>query len=395
MGYQHGYLLNDEIKENMRMINRFFERRGYPYELIVQIWDEMKDFLPKQYKNEMQGMADALSVSFEKVAVYNTWPAVINHIFVSCCSAALWDSATIDGNLYHMRSLDILQPGLNIKDPETGKTFRENQILLVRQPDNGYASVYPVSAGAIYSWGGVNERSIAIAANTCLTSDSTFNGISIAFRIRMVLDHAISAYDAIDIINENRTCGWNVIISDGKIPMGYVIEQTANLVYTGTWFHPVESTDPFWEIENVVRRTPMFISPNCAATQQYRKNYDPSGLRGFLLFLMGKNLYFTVWSKYRALSKNFENQFGSLDLNNTISMLRDTYLGETDFLFRLTQKISPYKSLHQWVVCPKTGEIVICFADAENDTACKNPVHYFKMSELIKAKSKQYNPYIL
>ena len=387
MGYQHGFLLKDEIKENMRMITSFFERRGYSYDVIREIWDVMKVFLPQQYKDEMQGMADGLGASFDEVAVYNTWPAVVNHIFVACCGASIWDSATVDGKLYHMRSLDILHPGLGIKDPDTGTFFRENQVLIVRKPDNGYASVYPASAGAVYSWGGVNEEGIAISANTCLTYDSTFLGISAAFRMRMVLDYTNSTGDVLKIINSNRTCGWNFIISDGKNPEGYVVEQTANLVYVGTWFHPAESKDPFWEIENVVRRTPMFISPTCAATEPQRKHYDPGGLRGFVLFLMKKNLYFTMWSKYKALSKEFENQWGTMDLNNTMSLLRDVYLGKTDFVFSMLQKskYSCYKALHQWVACPETGEMVISFSDSDKDTSCENPVHYFNMFELLEA----------
>ena len=388
MGYQHGFLLKDEIKENMRMITLFFEKRGYSYNVVLEIWDVMKGFLPQQYKDEMQGMADGSGVSFEEIAVYNTWPAVVNHIFVSCCGAAIWGSATVDDKLYHMRSLDILQPGLGIKDPETETTFRENQVLIVRKPDNGYASIYPASAGAVYSWGGLNEEGIAISANTCLTYDSTFLGISAAFRMRMVLDYADTAEEVINIINSNRTCGWNFIISDGKVPIGYVIEQTANLLYVGTWFHPVESADPFWQIEDVVRRTPMFISPACAATDPQRKLYNPGGLRGFLFFLMGKNLYFTVWTKYKALSKEFENQWGTLDLNSTISLLRNVYLGKTDFLFSIFQRSKSYcyKSLHQWVACPKTGDIIISFADVDHETACENPVHFFKMSELLDAE---------
>ena len=386
MGYQHGSLLKDEIIENMRMISIWFEKMGFSYDVFLEIWDVMKGFLPQGYKDEMQGMADGLGVSFEEVTVYNTWPAVINHVFVSCCGSASWDSATVDDKLYHMRSLDILHPVHDIKDPDTGTYFRENQVLIVRKPDNRYASFYPASAGAIYSWRGINEKGIAIGANTCLTYDSTFYGISAAFRMRMVLDYAATAEEAINIINSKRTCGWNFIISDGKIPKGYVIEQTANLVYVGTWFDPVESTDPFWKIEDVIRRCPMFISPVCSATQQQRKYYDPSGLRGFLMFLMGKNMYFTVWNKYRALSKEFEKQWGTLDLNSTMSLLRDVYLGKTDFLFYLMQKFRSYKALHQWGACPETGDMVISFADADNETACENPTHYFKLSELLEAE---------
>ena len=386
MGYQQGSFLQDEIKQNIRMMDSWLEQRGFSYDDLLALWAVMKEYLPEMYKDEMQGMADSVDVSFEQIAVYNTWPAVINHVLVSCCGSAAWGSATLDGKLYFMRSLDILHPGWGITDPETGTLFRENQVLIVRNPDDSYASVYPCSAGAVYSWGGMNEQGIAIESNTCLTYDSTFHGISAAFRMRMVLDSAASAEEAISIINAKRTCGWNFILSDGKIPRGYVIEQTANLLYVGVWFDPIESIDPFWEIEDVVRRCVMFNSPACAATQQERKQYDPSGLDGFLLFLLGKNLYFPVWCKYKALSQEIEKQYAALDVNSTMSLLRDVYLGKTDFLFAITQILSSFKALHQWVACPQTGDIVISFADRDTDTACKNPVYYLNFFDLLHAE---------
>jgi hypothetical protein len=186
-------------------------------------------------------------------------------------------------------------------------------------------------------------------------------------------------------MNSNRTCGWNFIVSDGNIPQGYVIEQTANLVYVGTWLDPVESTVPFWEIEDVVRRSPMFISPMCAATQKYRPFYDPSGLRGLVFFFLGKNPYFSQWSQYRAMSTEIERQWGTLNLNSTMALFRDVYLGRTDLLFLMMQAMSSYPAFHQWVACPETGDLVISFADAVT-TAVENPVHYFNLRKLLEVE---------
>ena len=357
-------------------------QEGYSYDALLEIWAVMEAYLPQYYKDEIQGMADGLEMSFEDVAVYSMWPAVFNHLF--CCGGAIWGSATKEGKLYHFRSLDWSN-GFSFNDPESDSYLRENQVLIVRNPDIGYASVYPEFAGAICCWGGINEKGIAIGENTCLTYDTTFQGISAAFRMRMVLDHASTAEKAIEIMNSNRTCGWNFIVSDGNIPRGYVIEQTANLVYVGTSFDSVESTSPFWEIEDVVRRGPCFINPLCAATQKERPYYDPSGLRGFLLFFISKNPYFAVWSQYKALSQEIENQWGSLDLNTTVSLLRDVYLGRTDGLFLLMQIMGSYRSFHQWIACPETGELVISFANRDN-TAVRNQVQYFTISELIAAE---------
>ena len=382
MGYQHGFLLKDEIKENMRIFLGFLEEKGYHYDDLLEIWDVMKDYLPQEYIDEMQGMADGAGLYFEDIAAYCTWPAVFNHLY--CCGIVAWGSATSDGNLYHLRSLDWAG-GFDLSDSETGTYLRENQVLIVRKPNNGYASVYPEFAGAISSWGGINEKGIGIGETTCLTYDTTFHGISAAFRMRMVLDRASDAKEAIDIVTSNRTCGWNFVISDGKIPMGYVVEQTANLVYVGTWFDPVESIPPFWEIENVVRRSPMFISPMCASTQKERPFYDPSGLRGFLFFLAGKNPYFVIWNQYRALSEEIEKQWGTLNLNSTMTMLRDVYLGKTDFIFYVMQKLGSFKAFHQWVACPESGDIVVSFATRDK-AACENPVHYFNLYKLLESE---------
>ena len=59
---------------------------------------------------------------------------------------------------------------------------------------------------------------------------------------------------------------------------------------------------------------------------------------------------------------------------------------KSDFIFYVTQKLSSYKALHQWVACPETGDIVVSFSDDVNDTACENLVHYFKMSELFEVE---------
>ena len=47
-------------------------------------------------------------------------------------------------------------------------------------------------------------------------------------------------------------------LDDGKIGVGYAVEITANFTYVGTWDDPVEDKNPFWAIENVVRRTNFF-----------------------------------------------------------------------------------------------------------------------------------------
>lgn len=381
MGYQHGALLSDEIQENLRAQLPYFEDHGFPYDNILNTWHIMDDYLPDEYKEEMRGLADGSGLSFDEIAVLNTMPALFNHMF-SCCEISIWGDATTDGKLYHARSLDW---SLTVPDPETGVNLHENIVLFVRNPEYGHGSVYPDCAGYITAWSGVNEQGIVVGEDSCITADTTFNGICPAFRMRMVLDCADTAEEAIDILVSNRTCGTNFVLSDAKIPIGYAFDQTANISYVGTWDDPVEGTSPFWQVRHVVRRTPQFIAPECAAVEIGRLRYDPSGLRGFLEALTGKSFMFVDWTHYRALSEQIEKYYGTLDLNSTMMALREEYTGKSDFLMNLALALGAYQTMAQFVVCPETGGMLISFA-SKDEKACYNPVHYFNLYELLEAE---------
>ncbi len=379
MGYQHGRLLDERIGVAMRAQLDAFERHGYDYEDILEVWRVMRPYLPGCYLEEMQGMADGSSLSFEEVAVLNTMPALFNHM-VSCCEISLWGDATASGGLYHVRSFDWQ---LDVRDPVTGRRLQSTLVVMVRDPAGAHASMYPEFAGNIGCWSGFNEQGIAIGEDTCLTNDTTFHGISAFFRMRMVLDRADSAGEAVDIMTHNRTCGWNFVISDAGQPAGYALEQTANISYVGTWDSEEEGVAPFWQIKDVVRRTPMYVTPQCAEVELDRVRYDPSGPLSFFWALTGKTYMFIPWMHYRALSEEVERRYGTLDLNGTMDLLRDEYTGRTDLVFGVAVHVSEiYRSLFQWVAQPSTGEMVVSFAGDET-RACSMPVHYFRLDALL------------
>lgn len=384
MGYQHGFLLRDEIGEALRAQLTYFENNGYLYEKILEVWNIMDDYLPHEYKDEMQGMADGAGMSFEDIAVLNMMPAVLNiAIGGTCCELSLWGDATADGKLIHVRSFDWK---FDLTDPETGTLLQENIVILIRTPETGYASIIPEFAGAVSAWHGINKKGIAVGEVSCMTSDTTLHGISQCFRMRMMLDRCDTAEQAISILTSNRTCGTNFILSDANVPIGYVFEQTANNSYVGTWNDPVESTDPFWQIKDVVRRTWIYINPECAAVENKRIRYDPSGLRAIWDAATGKSNMIWPWIHYRALSQQIEKYYGTLNVSSTMMALREEYSGKSNFMWYIATHLYGIGScLYQWVVCPETGEMAISFA--RSDTwACYEPVHYFNIYELMEAE---------
>ena len=377
MGYQHGYFLKDEIQANTRMLTDFFNTAGFPYETLLHNWNIMKTYAPNNYIMEIQGIADGSGIPLEEIGVFNILHDTAN--LMHCCGAILWNDATINGELIHVRSGDL---SVNIYDPISGTYFQENQVMLVHKPNDGFASMSPTWCGGAGTYGGINEKGIGVGETTCWTNETTLEGTCASFRMGEVLDTANNALRALQIMDSNKTCGWDLFISDGNEPIGYVLEQTMNRSYICTWDDPEESNDPFWKIDYVIRRGNCFLSKTCASTQ--RKRYDPSGVSGLFDFVTGQNAYFLIWNHYKALSKGIEKGWGSFDLNGTMDMLREVYSGKTDPIYHLLSVfIFPPQPIQQWVACPITGEMVVSFASSDK-IASECPVHYFNLFKLIE-----------
>jgi len=388
MGYQHGYLLKDNIEKHLRAQLNYFIDYDFDYNRILKIWNISKEFLPSNYIQELRGIANGSELPFNDIAVLNTIPLIFNQIINSCTGFAAWGSSTKNGNLYHMRSFDWY---IDIEDPETKAKIQDLAILIVRKPIHSYSSFSPELPGWTCAWSGINEKGISIGEMTCFTDLINNKGISAAFRIRMVLDYASSIEDALIILNSNKTCGWNFIISDGKIPKAYFVEQNTNFSYVGTWDDLIESKKPFWKIDYVIRRTNFFIHPNLSKTQ--RKFYDlrlylfPS-LFYFLNNDWENNIYYRVWLRYKDLSKEIEKKLGDLDLNSSMNLTRDAY--SIGFLkqgfIQLLNGFNNHADLWQWISCPKTGDILISFAKGDIP-AHQSQVHYFNLFKLLEKKS--------
>ena len=380
MGYQHGYLLRNETKENLRAILNDAAQHNVTKEKLLQIWNITKQHMPQEYIDELHGLADGAGVSFNDVVAAYT--AIISW-GSKCFGIAAWNNATIDKKLYFFRSFDL---PMNMADPVTGKRMHDNAVLIVRKPENGYASITPSIAGSLHGGGGFNAAGVAIGMHTSLTHDFTFDGTPAIFRVQQVLDHAGNSSQAINYIIRNRTAGWTFIIADAKVPIGYAVETTAHQYYVGSYNNAVESIPPFWEIKEVVRRTNFFISPELASTQ--RNHYDPSGLKGFIRIFTQNDPYFVIWRSYKAMSELIEANYGNFDLNTSMQLFQKGYRGDTDVMLKILIKLAEGTSFNRawnmWVACPENGDIVVSFAHG-NKIAFDEPYHYFNLYKLLQS----------
>jgi hypothetical protein len=381
MGYQHGYLLREKVQGNIRAFLHFAQA-AISYDALLSMWDTMSVYIPQEYKDELQGIADGANISFNDIAVSI---AAIEYADHGCYGIAAWGPATIDGKLYHARSFDLPS---TIQDPVTGKYAHENTVLVVRKPTNRSASLCPSIAGSFHTGGGINEHGVALGIQICWSKDQTFQGNPYHFRIQQVLDYATTAEVAISIVNTNRTHGFNFIISQATPPEGFVVEQTANSTYVGIYDDSVESTHPFWAIDHVVRRSNVFIDPTIAATQ--RKRYDPTGFIGFLNLLLYKKTncpFFAVYQLYSSVSKGIYIAWSTMDLNGTMQVLQNGYCADHNVLLRLIEILGKGTGMaeawNQWTACPDTGDMIVSFA-THDQMAFKSEPHYFNLYQLLQ-----------
>ncbi|MBN1861993.1 MAG: hypothetical protein JW840_11110 [Candidatus Thermoplasmatota archaeon] len=381
MGFQHGYLLRTEVQENIRAFIHYAEQYLTVPDLLM-LWNTSQPYIPAQYIQEIQGIADGANISFDDIAAAITAVEYSDH---GCFGIAAWGPATTDGTLYHARSFDLPS---NIKDPVSKKFVHENTVLIVRNPLNGSASISPSVAGSFHTGGGMNSHGVCLGIQICWSKDQTFEGNLYHFRVQEVLDSATTAEEAIQILNTNRTHGFNFVVSQADPACGFVLEQTANLTYIGTHNDSVESTPPFWAIKHVARRTNVFIDPTIAETQ--RKRYDPTGLIGFLnlLFFQKSCPFFAVYQLYKSVSKSINSSWGALTLNETMDVLQNGYRAKG---FPLLQVIKFFgrgtgmaEAWNQWVACGKTGDMVVSFATHEHLAFQTEPT-YVNFYELLSA----------
>jgi hypothetical protein len=378
MGYQHGSLLKEKIDQNYRIIldnaNPDF------YEIILEIWEGILAFTtPDEYIEEMHGIADGSGKTLEEVAVYTI--GFLAFIFTKGCSDMVaWGPATYDEELYHYHSTD--EPTI-AKDDETGIYLHENQAIMVRNPDDGYASLGVFIPGGVGCWGGINEKAISISGETSTSFDETNYCILPMIQMRIILDSTSSVVEALEIFKTTSKGGGNYFVGDGKIPVSYVCELTANYFYIGTWNDPTESTRPFWKIDHVIRRKNMFLHPLTSKTQ--RKFYNPWIY--IIPFFAKKEInWFIPWRYYKTISQETERMWGDIDLNKTMDMARSVYRGETDNYLGFRYRIGRIKfaSYHQWAACPMRGDFAISFARGENFAQYED-VHHFNLFELLNS----------
>lgn len=351
MGIAHGKLLAKEVAEDAEaFLDHWCVGGGREkVENLQKIWDTFAPHLPQRYHDELAGLAEGAGVPLEKLRLVHAIPERFH-----CTGAAAMGPATRDGKLYHTRSLDYAL------DIGRGKRVQDNALLIICEPDDGHAHAIVGWAGCAGCVSGMNAKGISIGEMGSSSSDESYAGIPMIFLVREALRQGGTLEEALAVFRKGpRTCGYNFIVADGKIPDARAIEVTRNHMQEFAPGDKAEDLAPHCALPHCVRRVNHFIGEETARTQ--RKKYDPREV----------NPASTVG--YELLTHWLRENHGKLDARLLIQM----------------QRMYPptHPCLHQVVFCPTDLDLWVSQAVDPRKTrqagAQNQPFYRYNLKQLL------------
>ncbi len=221
MGYQHGALLKNDIRQNMQaiLVDRGEQTMDVgplkvkPRKIIEVIAAIQKKFVPQKYYDEMKGLAAATELKMSDAVAGNFIPELFH-----CSGFAIMNSATKDGTLYHGRVLDYaIDWGL-----------QEHAVVVVAEPEGRIPFVNVTYAGFIGSVTGMNAKSVSVGEMGG-SGLGHWTGMPMSFLVREVLERGNDLDEAIAIFRDTpRTCQYFYVVADGKTNRAVGMEASWN-----------------------------------------------------------------------------------------------------------------------------------------------------------------------
>lgn len=206
MGYQHGALLKDRIREFftedvLGYLNSEEKKRvrsAFPHCALIEYFrskaESLEKYIPEDYRQELKGLSEACGLSYGDV--------LLMHTVIDIASESRF--------------------GLSAK-------FRlslvETRVIIFYSPESGNKFVTVGHPGIIGALTGMNEKGVTLDEIGGKKTQEFARGIPILFLLRQWLQYADSPYDAIRIVSSSqRTIADSVVVADIRTNEGCVID---------------------------------------------------------------------------------------------------------------------------------------------------------------------------
>ena len=326
MGYQHGALLKESVKENLEYMIKvrgdqaLVEWKGLkvkPASLIRMIVSIQKPYVPAKYFEELEGLAAGSGLDPDLIRVGNFIPEMFH-----CSGFAVMNSATKEGTLYHGRVLDYA----------IDWRLQEHAVIIVAEPDGGIPFVNVTYAGFIGSVTGMNARQVSIGEMGG-GGLGHWGGVPMAFLVREVLSSAKTLDEAIAVFKNNpRTCQYFYVVADAKTNRAVGMEAS-------------------WDKVQVV---------------------EPGKAHPLLPHPVKDCALLSAGSRYEELVKRAKAGHGQFDVAKALELM--------------DRPVAMKSNLHNVLFEPKTTRFWVANATPDREPAATQPYYQFQLSELLKRR---------
>ena len=333
MGYQHGALLRDHCRQNMKSI--LVDKaeslnlvdvgplKVTPRTAIDMIVAIQQPHVSPRYFDEMEGLAAGSGQPVSDVRAGNFVPELFH-----CSGFALAKTATQNGNMLHGRVLDYaIDWGL-----------QDHAVVIVYEPEGRLPWVNVSYAGFIGSVTGMNGEHISVGEMGG-QGLGHWNGRPMALLVREVLETAKSLDEAIATFRDGpRTCQYYYVVADGETNDAVGMEAS-------------------WDIFTLIRpgeSHPMLARP----------------VKDCVLLSAG--------DRYQELSKQTAAGFGKFTVESALHLM--------------DRPIAMSSNLHNVLFEPATTRFWVANASSDKKPAAEQKYSSFQLSELLKRQPSSGSP---
>jgi isopenicillin-N N-acyltransferase like protein len=325
MGYQHGALLKDSVRQNMHNILEVEAQKEIhlgplsikPRLLMGAIPRLERPYVPDRYINELNGLAAGAGLKPEDAVAGNFLPELFH-----CSGFAIMNSATADSTLYHGRVLDYA----------VGWRLQEHAVLIVAEPEGGIPFVNVSYAGFIGSVTGMNARHVSIGEMGG-GGAGHWLGMPMPLLVREVLEKAGDLDAAVSVFRDHpRTCQYFYVVADGNS------NRAVGMQATWDEFHTVAPG----------QADPLLAKP----------------VKDCVLLSAGK--------RYDELVSRAKAGLGKFDAAGALHLM--------------DCPVAMKSNLHDVLFAPASTKLWVANASADCRPAAEQPYHEFQLTELLARK---------
>ncbi len=234
-GVAYGGLIKEPIQYQeevfVNSINKVVSSEFYQWflkNLIYFFHADINNYVSEELKNEILGVSLSFSNEYDYIgkkymrilayhAAHDLGHALNNYSLVGCTSFSTWGDNTKDGNIIHARNFDFY----------FGDDFAKEKVLLMVQPDSGYAFVSYSWPGMMGVVSGMNEEGLAITINASMSSPPTSAKLPISLLVRETLQFSKDLEEAKNYINLKEVfVSESIMISSANDNKTIIIEKT-------------------------------------------------------------------------------------------------------------------------------------------------------------------------